>query len=251
MKTRLRISMARLAVAAAGLFCALSVPAMTPGPTRIIQCPGSDEIRQVPSIGSGNTFGAQFWTDGYMVAPMLPDFPAITRCTQDGPIFWIASAKVVGEISPWGGEAASAPPAWKRAESVRALRGDEFLEAIAQGLGDSDNKLSYLRRRAWWDANHARRPRVEPGPPVAESDFAPGSAARANLEALVASMDESNPDQLLFKAEGLRQLARFGEAEKLLQSDKLTDPRMQAFVTAVKARTLLHDARVAKVKTDR
>lgn len=232
--------------------CASGALATTPGPTRLIQCPGSSEIRQVPSIGSGNTFGANFWTDGYMVAPMLPQFPVITRCTDDGPIFWVSSAKVVGEIDRWRDNAASAPPpAWQAAPAVRELSGAETLQAIAQGLGDTPKKLSYLRRRAWWLANEAHRSASPPGQPVAVSDFAAGSEARANLEALVASLDESNADQLLFKAEGLRQLARFDEAEQLLKSEKLDDPRMKSFVDMVRQRTLLRDARVAKVQTER
>jgi hypothetical protein len=93
----------------ASLLGAGAASATTPGPTTIIQCPGSDEIRQAPSINSGNTFGAIFWTDGFMVAPMMPRFPAITRCTADGPIFWVSSATVVGSLPPWRGDAASAP----------------------------------------------------------------------------------------------------------------------------------------------
>lgn len=230
--------------------CLGGASAMTPGPTRFIQCPGSDEVRRVPSIGSGNTFGARFWTDGFMLAPMLPEFPAITRCSPDGPIFWVSSAKVMGETWPWRDDAASVPAGWRQAPVVRPLSGDELLQAVAQGLGDTPAKLAYLRRQAWWAANQARRSDDPESQVVASSDFAEGSPARANLEALVAACDETQADELLFKAEGLRELARFDEAEQLLKNDKLKEPRMQAFVETVRARTALRDARVARVKTE-
>ncbi|MDR7332247.1 hypothetical protein [Roseateles asaccharophilus] len=241
----------RLPVLAAGLLASVAAWATTPGPTTVIQCPGSEEIRSVPSIGSGNTFGAIFWTDGFMVAPMLPRFPAITRCTADGPIFWVSSAKVLGSLAPWRDGAASAPPSWRRAATVRELTGDEFLQAIDQGLGDTPDKLSHLRHRAWWAANLTHRPRSEGAAPVAASDFAPGSAARANLEALAAAQDESNPEQRLTKAEALRELGRFDEAGQLLDSGHFKDSRLQPWVTLIQERIRLRDARVARLKLER
>lgn len=235
----------------AGLLGGLQASATTPGPTQIIQCPGSTEIRRVPSINSGNTFGATFWTDGYMVAPMLPRFPAITRCTADGPFFWVSSAKVMGSMPPWRDASASEPQGWKDAAPVRELTGEEFQQAIAQGLGDTPQKLSYLRHRAWWAANQAHRRDSDDQAPTATSDFAPGSAARANLEALAAELDETDPEQLLTKIEALRELARFDEAEKLLKSDKLTDGKLKRWVSLIGERVRLRDARVAKLKTER
>jgi hypothetical protein len=250
MKTALRLKLRTLCLGAE-LVAALQASAMTPGLTQIIQCPGSTEIRQVPSINSGNTFGATFWTDGYMVAPMLPRFPAITRCTAKGPFFWVSSAKVVGSIAPWLEVAASEPQAWKDAPAVRDLTGEEFLQAIAQGLGDSPEKLGYLRRRAWWAANQAHRQDSDGQAPTATSDFVQGSAARANLEALAAGLDETNAEELLTKIEALRELARFEEADKLLQSDKLSDERLKPWVLLIGDRVRLRDARVAKLKTER
>lgn len=234
----------------AALLGAVVASATTPGPTSIIQCPGSDELRQVPSINSGNTFGAVFWTDGYMVAPMLPRFPVITRCTAAGPIFWVSTAKTVGSMPPWGAEA-DTPQAWRNAQTVRDLREEEFLLAIAQGLGDTPEKLNYLRRQAWWEANHAHRPRGDAAPPAAASDFAPGTPARANLEALAAAQDEAQPEQRLTKAEALRELGQFDEAARLLDDDRLKDARLQRWVTMIRERIQLRDARVAKLKLER
>lgn len=233
----------------AGLLAAAVASATTPGPTKIIQCPDSEEVRQVPSINSGNTFGAFFWSDGYMVAPMLPSFPAATRCTDNGPIFWIESAKVLGEIGPWGEPKASMPQGWTKAPRVRHLKGGEYLQAISAGLGDTPERIAYLRRSAWWEANHARRPRGQAQSPVEASDFAPGSPDRDNLEALLPTLDESNAQQLLMKVEVLRELARFEEAQALLDRPLLAEPRLQVWVRLIGERIRLRDARVAQLPT--
>ncbi|HEY1129898.1 MAG TPA: hypothetical protein VGF12_10875 [Roseateles sp.] len=249
MKTTARLMLSALCLGA-GLLGGLDASATTPGPTRVIQCPGSAELRQAPSINSGNTFGATFWTDGYMVAPMLPQFPAITRCTTDGPFFWVSSAQVVGRFQP--GQRHPAPPqAWLDAPVVRALTGDEFLQAIAQGLGETADRLSHLRHRVWWEANHAHRRATEVQDPTSESDFPPGSATRANLEALLASLEESDPEQLLTKIEALRELARFDEADRLLASAALQDGPLQPWVRLIRERVRLRDARVTRLKTER
>lgn len=249
MTTLLRTLLARLLPATLALGYGVA-SGMTPGPTLLIRCPGSDELRQVLTLGSGNTFGAKLWTDGYRFAPMLPEFPAITRCREDGPIFWVSSATQVGELSPWE-SSASAPKAWVEAPVVQHLSGEALLQAIAQGLGDTPERLAYLRLRAWWAANRGRHAAEVPGEPVTVSDFPAGSADRANLEALAGALDEQVPHQRLLKAEALRELARFEEAERLLNSTSLDDPQLRAFVTTIRQRTAVRDARVAPVKTER
>ncbi len=71
---------------------------MVPGPDRVIECAPCKTLMRVPTLLSGNTFGARWWTDGKMIAPMLPMPPTITRCHGCGRYFWIAEAKGIGEI---------------------------------------------------------------------------------------------------------------------------------------------------------
>ena len=48
-----------------------------PAPPTIIECPHCNDKALKAGILSGNTFGAVSWSDGKMVAPMLPDFPTL------------------------------------------------------------------------------------------------------------------------------------------------------------------------------
>lgn len=222
-----------------------SVPAQatTFAPSEVIQCPGSEEVRQVLRLYSGNTFGAVFWSDGFRIAPGLPDLPAITRCESGGPIFWVASARVLGTV-PYGD--AADPHAWRASAPVRALTEGELLEALAQGLGDTPERERDLRMRAWWEANAAfRRAGVPPAPPGA-SDFLMGSPARANLEALLRLLDEGVLGDRLTKAEALRELGRLDEARALMPAQEPAEEGPRRRWALLMDRLAARDARVAR-----
>ena len=55
---------------------------MTPAGDIIIQCPHCGEKKQVLQIGSGNTFGATWWSDGKADCPMLPQHSQVQRCPK-------------------------------------------------------------------------------------------------------------------------------------------------------------------------
>jgi uncharacterized Zn finger protein len=57
---------------------------MIPGPTVIYECSSCGKHIEQQTIVSGNTFGARFWTDGKVDAPMLPDEPWLVKCQHCG-----------------------------------------------------------------------------------------------------------------------------------------------------------------------
>lgn len=234
------VGVAAVGVAALGLAPA---HATTFGPIQVIECPGSDAVRLVITLHSGNTFGAVFWSDGFRIAPGLPDLPQITRCTSDGPIFWVDSARVRGEITAGS---ADVNPGWLAEPAVRSLDAAELHQALALGLGDTPQRERYLRLRAWWADNASHRGVQATGSSVAASDFPAGSPARANLEALAQLFDETDPGERLMKAEALRELGRFDEARSLLPAEAPSVPGLQAHWALLTERLAARDARVAR-----
>jgi len=188
---------------------------MTPGPTLILQCPESDKLIKGSTLASGNTFGGKRWSDGYALYPMLPSTPQITRCDAQGKFFWVAEATVVGKLGP-GIETTSIPQAWREADHLRFLSEQEYLAALAEGLGRNRKEEVYLRVQAWWAANSAVRNAGTEG--AITSPFFPGSRARDNLERLIELLATDDPPERLMKAEALRQLGRFEEARQILQA---------------------------------
>lgn len=71
---------------------------MTPGPAQIIRCPFCGEIKKIMSLISGNTFGAEYWSDGKLIAPMLPEVSYVQKCPNCGKYYIISrQEEIYGE----------------------------------------------------------------------------------------------------------------------------------------------------------
>jgi uncharacterized C2H2 Zn-finger protein len=106
---------------------------MQPGPDLIYKCPKCGKLLKNRSLMSGNTFGANLFSDGKQVAPMLPEFPHLTKCSKCDTIFWLSDLKEIGECSPIG---KTKHNAWKDAEYVQFLDIPDLLRALKQFEND-------------------------------------------------------------------------------------------------------------------
>lgn len=68
---------------------------MIPGPPRILLCPFCGEEKQVLSLLSGNTFGAECWSDLKRIAPMLPEISSVQKCPRCGKYFLVSEQHYV------------------------------------------------------------------------------------------------------------------------------------------------------------
>ncbi len=190
---------------------------MIPGPDEVIECPNCKMLARVFTWITGNTVGARRWTDGKMIAPMLPIPPAITRCKGCDGYFWLSDAKVIGEIAPWDLETSESPNKWKTAERVRELSETEYHEAINMGVARSKKQELHLRIRAWWANNDSLRfSSQDPSKPSHASPVR-SAAATANLECLLEQLGTEDPNERIMKAEVARELARFDAAIRILE----------------------------------
>jgi hypothetical protein len=181
---------------------------MLPGPDEIIACPHCGFLARQHTLLSGNTFGAIFWTDGKMLAPMLPEFPAITRCARCTRVYWIEDAQVIGEER----DGETVPEEWKHAQVVRTLTLDEFREAIQMGLGTNTERECYLRLHYWWARNDPLREETTTRIPHNYSDW-----ERENFARLQELLDIHNPSERLMIAEMHREMGNFDAALQLVQ----------------------------------
>ena len=55
-----------------------------PGNPRILVCPFCGKEKEIMSLISGNTFGAELWSDNKQIAPMLPEISYIQKCPHCG-----------------------------------------------------------------------------------------------------------------------------------------------------------------------
>ena len=153
---------------------------------------------------SGNTIGAKFYTDGKREAKMLPNHPWLVKCPVCSRLFWVDEAVEV-DI---GFDAADGKP------QVMAPSEKELLKFLS-GSALPKSKELYLRQHAWWAANDVWRWLPNPKPAFSKEQV-------KNLKALSGMLDETEPNQLILKAEIARELGNFDECRLLLsyQFDK-------------------------------
>ena len=181
---------------------------MLPGPTIIHECPKCSNLVDQDSIASGNTFGARFWTDGKEDAPMLPDQPWLVKCPHCGVLIWLNNKTEVRRIYPPSEEYESAWYKTTRSALTPTLKDYmAFLEGGVRGK----NRKRYVRIRTWWAGNDSRR-ESDMGKPLDSFEI-------ENLRALLTLLSEADDSDRIMKAEALRELGEFADAEKLLATE--------------------------------
>ena len=173
------------------------------GPDIIRECPKCKTKLKQETTMSGNTFGAHFWTDAKMEAPMLPDRPWLIKCPKCNSLLWINELDKLGEQGSWEED-----KKWPDAVEP-ALPSEEDYFSILQDDSLSDKKKLYAHRRAWWLANDAYR-----SGKVKNANFS--ESQKTNLKKFANLINEEDPDQRLLKAEVFRELGQFDDCIKLL-----------------------------------
>jgi len=198
---------------------------MIPGPYQVIGCPACGVPALVATLISGNTIGAVLWSDGNMLAPMLPEASRITRCRRCGEFYWVDAAPVLGEIPPYarGWDSPEIPSEWTSAEETPDLLEREFLQCISRGLAHDRDQELYLRIRAWRTGNDRVRSLLAVG--KVPSVWKRSLAATKNLQLLSEMLDTDDPDQRILRAEAKRELGHFREAVALLATAMPEDRR--------------------------
>ena len=252
---------------------------MKPGPDLIAACPRCKRRAKVPSLASGNTSGARYWTDGKIQAPMLPRRPPITPCRGCGHVYWWHDTVVGESTSGWivaafaaliygvpvlayfgvprmillgigvaGPVAAVALAIRRHRQIVQPPSEAHFLEALEAGLGKDKDREMTLRLHAWWAANEpARAPLPAPASPLTAAPDAPrwSGAQEENLRRLYELLDQSEPAERLLKAEAARELGDFEGATSLLSGEI---PDEQAPIAArIRELSAMRDAAVAEI----
>lgn len=192
---------------------------MLPGPQYVYKCPSCGQLLQQESLMSGNTFGAHLYSDGKQEAPMLPEFPEITRCKKCDSIFWLVSLEEIGTYYP-GYHDHPGQSEWEAADSAEFLSIDDYFRALDEGLAENLSEELYLRQRIWWAYND--RVREKKG-----AMFRSGQDEalwKENLLRMLELPDNSDQGRLVMKAEIHRNLGNFETCVQILQA--LDDPEL-------------------------
>jgi hypothetical protein len=190
---------------------------MRPGPTQIKKCSSCEGLISKSTVASGNTFGAKFWTDGVMHAPMLPVTPQIAKCPHCKSIEVLEQLEVIGETAQPRefGFYLNNPEA--SAQEIDQLHGAERYEKAS--FEELINFLASMklqpeveriaRIQAWRAGNDARRGSDTPYPQV--------EVEIKNLELLLPLLNKPHDYSALVKVEVLRNLGLLDEAKKFFK----------------------------------
>ena len=90
---------------------------MHPANARVVFCPYCGGTKELLSLMSGNTFGAKFWSDHKMRAPMLPIVSPVQKCPHCGKYYLAYKQKWHEGDYPSFEQGQLSYPEWKEAYS--------------------------------------------------------------------------------------------------------------------------------------
>lgn len=180
---------------------------MLPGNTYVRECPHCRGKFTQPTMASGNTFGAKFWPDGKMEAPMMPSYPAYVGCPHCNASFWVDDTKIVKSFG-WGEEREI--PEFIFDSNQNPVPFIEPTKTIyLKGLKDSnitkENEI-YLRTKLMQLYNDVNRDQKVQRPST--------EAQIKNWNRLLEILNSESTQEKLLKVEIYREMGNFEEAKK-------------------------------------
>ena len=182
---------------------------MLPGPNYVYSCPNCGNLLAQGSLLSGNTFGEKVYSDGKRIAPMLPDFPDLTKCKKCDAIFWLSKLNEIGTYD-WGDPNNSD---WQNADEAQFLEIDDYFKAINTGIAEDKEEELIIRQEIWWAYND----KIRKGKKIF-SDEKDELLWKENVEELVKLFDPSDINQRIMIAEINRNLGDFENCIRIIQS---------------------------------
>ncbi len=182
---------------------------MIPAPDSVYQCPKCDNLLKNRNLLSGNTFGARIFSDSKRIAPMLPEYPNLTKCRKCNTIFWLCKLQEIGTLD-WSNEQ---NPNWENADSADFLTIDDYLNAIETGLAENVDEEVLIRMLIWWAFND----RLRNGKEIFRNE-SDEIRWKENCLALMALLDLKNDSQKIMLAELNRNLGDFEKCISIIDS---------------------------------
>ncbi len=186
------------------------------GPLLVKRCDACLGLFEQPTVLSGNTLRARYWTDGKMEAPMLPAMPQIVKCPHCKALVWPEDLEPVTRLTH--PEDPARPP---HTRSYLTLTLGDYYDALETENLEAD-KEHYLRVQAWWKGNDKRRDANVLGTLLEKE--------QKNLRALAPLLDLDNLSERLMAAEIQRELGQFEQCFELLK-DVLGGNMAEAVIT--------------------
>ena len=177
----------------------------------IYKCPNCGNLISRESYISGNTFGAQIFSDGKIIAPMHPLIPNLTKCKKCETIFWLSKLKEIGTFGC--DDCTNYVKEWKESDCAAFLDLEDNYNALDKGLAENKEEELNIRISIWWEYNN----RIREGENIFR-DEKDELRWTENLERLKTLLDQSDIDQRMMIAEINRNLGDFENCISVIQT---------------------------------
>lgn len=209
------------------------------GPDKYYKCPNCGAYLYTHTLLSGNTFGAKVYSDGKMFAPMLPEYPNITKCGGCGTILMLS------RLEPFSEETLSYPQEeiakislWEKWKSLisgtrrEAKPSPRYYECEHLSMDDLYRAIDvfpeielYIRLMIWRGYNDRVTGRTFVYSPSEDLrvnyNLLDSKEYKSNCLALLNLLNKDNREQRMLLAELYRNLGNFKECMALIpKSDR-------------------------------
>lgn len=199
------------------------------------------------SLRSGNNFGSQYYTDGFVSGSMFEE-AYITRCPRCNTFYWKSSLPTIELISER--ERINNKYGWSEDFSTFNLNYETLL---ANPIWTNLEQEQYIRVRAWWAHNHQYREEFQSKNPLDQvflkndslnsTEFQISSEQKKNLMRVIELLDLQLEENRLMMAEIYRELGDFDKSKSLLDFEFSEDMK-----DAVSIMKKLCDDQISKVE---
>ena len=173
------------------------------------QCPKCSNILYKGSLISGNTMGAKLYSDGKEIAPMLIEFPVISKCSKCNTIFWLENEIEIENH--------------KDSEKAEFLTISDYQTALKNKLFRSKEEEIYIRKGIIWGFND----RLRNGDPLIDSE-SEKEIWTNNIQKLISLLDQNDLEEKILIIELLRYQGNFMDSLGLLET--IHNPKLEWLV---------------------
>lgn len=188
---------------------------MLPGKDEYYKCPDCGTLLVQATIMSGNTFGAKFYSDGKQIAPMLQNFPVISKCEDCERIFWLNETNITKNEDD------------KYAKKAEFLLLADYFKALELDENKNQENEVALRLLIWRLFNDRVRENLfifkNPNDKQKYED---------NIKRLLEIFEPKNQSDVIIHAELFRNIEDFDESFVLINS--VSDKSFVAYINAIK-----------------
>ena len=204
---------------------------MMPGNPQILICPFCGTEKQIMSLISGNTFGAELWSDNKQIAPMLPEISYVQKCPHCGKYYITGRQEV---------KYAKDGYSFEKGLLIYPEMKEAFTQLSEEGFLNEKEEINVrmMLHHAYNDYYY----RTDEKKVISEEDK---TLFHENGLWLINNLITDS----VMKAEFYREIGEIDTAKSILDSITVEDEFLKRIVTGIKERLEVNNCQVFKVQT--